>query len=59
MQSIQVNTYRLIDGEWKIKTGDGGQAFSDTKGRIALGFERLDEGMRIAFRASILGFNGI
>ena len=38
VQSIQVNTYRLIDGEWKLEAGGGGQAFSDTTGRIALGF---------------------
>ena len=43
VQSIQVNTYRLIDGEWKLETGGGGQAFSDTTGRIALSFDRLDE----------------
>lgn len=24
VQSIQVNTYRLIDGEWKLETGGGG-----------------------------------
>ena len=41
VQSIQVNTYRLMDGEWKLETGGGGQAFSDVKGRISLSFERL------------------
>lgn len=51
VQSIQVNTYRLIDGEWKLEAGGGGQAFSDTTGRIALGFERLDEGNRIAIQS--------
>lgn len=50
VQSIQVNTYRLMDGEWKLEAGGGGQAFSDTTGRIALGFERLDEGNRIAIQ---------
>ena len=55
VQSIQVNTYRLIDGEWKIETGGGGQAFSDAKGRIALGFERLDEGIRIAIQSEHTG----
>ena len=43
VQSIQVNTYRLLDGEWKLETGGGGQAFSDTEGRIALDFDRVDE----------------
>ena len=55
VQTIQVNSYRLIDGEWKMETGGGGQAFSDTKGRIALGFERLDEGMRVAIQSEHTG----
>ena len=46
MQSIQVNTYRLVDGEWKLEAGGGGQVFSDVKGRVALSFERLDDGLR-------------
>jgi len=55
VQSIQVNTYRLIDGEWKLETGGGGQAFSDMDGRIALDFERLDEGVRIAIQSEHTG----
>jgi len=55
VQSIQVNTYRLMDGEWKLETGGGGQAFSDAKGRIALGFERLDESIRIAIQSEHTG----
>ena len=55
VQSIQVNTYRLIDGEWKLETGGGGQAFSDATGRIALSFERLDEGIRIAIQSEHSG----
>ena len=55
VQSIQVNTYRLVDGEWKLETGGGGQAFSDTEGRIALGFKRLDEKMRIAIQSEHTG----
>ena len=55
VQSIQVNTYRLIDGEWKLETGGGGQVFSDAKGRIALDFERLDEGIRIAIQSEHTG----
>lgn len=55
VQSIQVNTYRLIDGEWKLETGGGGQAFSDAKGRIALGFERLDDGICIAIQSEHTG----
>ena len=55
VQSIQVNTYRLVDGEWNLETGGGGQAFSDIEGRIALGFERLDEGIRIAIQSEHTG----
>ena len=55
VQSIQMNTYRLIDGEWALETGGGGQAFSDTEGRIALAFERLDEGIRIAIQSEHTG----
>ena len=55
VQSIQVNTYRLIDGEWKLETGGGGQAFSDMDGRIALDFERLDEGIIIAIQSEHTG----
>ena len=55
VQSIQVNTYRLINGEWKLETGGGGQAFSDMDGRIALDFERLDEGIRIAIQSEHTG----
>ena len=55
VQSIQVNTYRLIDEEWKLETGGGGQAFSDVDGRIALDFERLDEGIRIAIQSEHTG----
>ena len=55
VQSIQVNTYRLLDGEWKLETGGGGQAFSDTEGRIALDFDRLDERIRIAIQSEHTG----
>ena len=51
VQSIQVNTYRLMDGEWKLEAGGGGQAFSDLEGRIALSFERLDKGLRTAIQS--------
>ena len=55
VKSIQVNTYRLIDGEWKVETGGGGQAFSDSDGRIALAFDRLDEDIRIAIQSDHTG----
>lgn len=55
VQSIQVNTYRLMDGEWKLEAGGGGQAFSDVEGRIALSFERLDKGLRTAIQSEHTG----
>ena len=55
VQSIQVNTYRLMDGEWKLEAGGGGQVFSDVEGRVALSFERLDEGLRIAVQSEHTG----
>ena len=55
VQSIQVNTYRLMDGEWKLEAGGGGQAFSDVEGRIALFFERLDKSLRTAIQSEHTG----
>ena len=55
VQSIQVNTYRLVDGEWKLEAGGGGQAFSDVEGRIAFSFERLDKGLRTAIQSEHTG----
>lgn len=55
VQSIQVNSYRLIDGQWELEIGGGGQAFSDTSGRIALGFDKLTEGLRIAVQSEHSG----
>ena len=54
-QSIQFNTYELENGEWSRKTGGGGQAFSDGSGRIALEFDRLPDGLRIALQSENSG----
>lgn len=51
VQSVQVNTYELIEGTWKFVSGGGGQAFSDEKGRLALDFENLAEGLRVALQS--------
>lgn len=50
VRSVQVNTYELINGAWKLVSG-GGQAFSDDKGRLALGFENLAQGLRVALQS--------
>lgn len=42
-KKVSVNTYELIDGEWKLVTGGGGMALKEgeKKGRMAFGFEDL------------------
>ncbi|MBE6992256.1 MAG: hypothetical protein E7430_06735 [Ruminococcaceae bacterium] len=47
VQSMQVAVYELIDGQWD-PISDGYLAFTDTKGRIALGFDKLCDGYRVA-----------
>lgn len=50
VQTMEVNTYILIDGEWDMISG-GGQVFEDTTGRIALGYDKIAEGVRIAIQS--------
>lgn len=50
VQSVQVNLYELIDGKWVMNSG-GGHAFTDKEGRLALGFENLAEGLRVALQS--------
>ncbi|KPU45273.1 hypothetical protein OXPF_11650 [Oxobacter pfennigii] len=50
VKSVQINTYKLIDGKWKMISG-GGQQFPDGMGRLALDFENLAEGLRIALQS--------
>lgn len=54
VQSIQVTSYELIDGQW-AHMGGGTHAFHDTSGRLALGFDRLDEGLRVAIQSEHSG----
>lgn len=51
IKSVQINTYELKDGEWKIISGGGGNAFEDTEGRIALTFDNIAEGLRVAWQS--------
>ena len=51
VKSVQVNTYELINGAWKLVSGGGGKAFSDDKGRLALDFVNLAEGLRVALQS--------
>lgn len=47
VQSMQVAVCELIDGQWD-PISDGYLAFTDTEGRIALGFDKLCDGYRVA-----------
>lgn len=51
VQSLQINSYRLIDGNWELEMGGGGQIFSDKHGRIAFDFDRLSDGLRVALQS--------
>ena len=50
VQSIQINAYELEDGAWSMVVGGGGHAFTDPKGRLALRFGKLTEGMSVALQ---------
>ena len=51
VKCVQVNTYQLSDGTWELISGGGGWQFSDIKGRLALSFENIGEGLRIAVQS--------
>lgn len=50
VQTMEVNTYVLNDGKWDMISG-GGQKFEDTTGRLALGYDKIAEGVRIAVQS--------
>lgn len=51
VKSIQVKTYELIDGAWSMISGMGGYTFFDKEGRLALDFDDLAEGLRVALQS--------
>ena len=51
VQTVRVNTYELKDGSWQLISGGGGQQFSDSRGRMALRFDKLSEGIRVAIQS--------
>lgn len=55
IKSMQVTTYRLIDGTWNVITGGGGESFLDSEGRITFDFENLAEGLRIGLQSEHSG----
>lgn len=48
--TMEINTYVLKDGNWSMVSG-GGQIFTDETGRLALSFENLAEGLRVAVQS--------
>jgi len=50
VQTMEVNIYVLVDGKWEMISG-GGQKFEDVTGRIALGYDKIAEGVRIAVQS--------
>lgn len=50
VQTMEVNIYVLVDGKWDIIYG-GGQKFEDVTGRLALGCDKIAEGVRIAVQS--------
>mgnify|MGYP000031610531 CR=1 FL=1 len=52
VQTVSVHVYELENGGWSQISGGGGLDFSDcTSGRIALGFDRIASGVRIALQS--------
>lgn len=49
-QSIHVTTYELIDGKWKAGQSASDYVAADAKGRIALTFDRIGQGLRVAIQ---------
>lgn len=50
-QSLQFNTYELVDGDWSRIQGGGGAETAAETGRIALTFGKITDGVRLAFQA--------
>ena len=51
VKSVRINTYELKEGSWKQVTGFGSQAFLDNKGRLALDFDNVADGIRVAIQS--------
>lgn len=50
VQSVQVNSYELIDGQWQSISGGGSLASQAKKGRVALRFGILGDELRVALQ---------
>lgn len=54
VQSIVLRAYELVDGEWQAKAA-ASRTFTDAKGRLALTFGKMTEGVRIAWQSENCG----
>ena len=50
VQSVQLTLYELEDNEWTVKA-QSQKAFSDAKGRVALSFGKITEGVTMTFQS--------
>ncbi|MBQ8298976.1 MAG: hypothetical protein IJX99_03785 [Clostridia bacterium] len=51
VKSMYINTYQLVNGEWKPINNRSSMAFSDIKGRLAVDFENGFDNLRIAIQS--------
>lgn len=52
VQVMNISVYELVDGQWDAFIGGhGGRVFTDSKGRIALTFDHLGDGIREALQS--------
>lgn len=51
VKSMYINTYQLVDGEWKSINNRSSRAFSDIKGRLAIDFKNGFEDLKISIQS--------
>lgn len=51
VQTVQISCYELKDGAWEHISGGGKQLMNEPEGRLALGFDIIPDGMRVAVQA--------
>lgn len=51
VESMGLYAYELVDGAWKPVFFGGGRQFIDSKGRLALGFDNIEDGIRISLQS--------
>ena len=55
VQRMEINAYELVDGEWDMFFGGGGSRLTETKGRVAVDFDWIGDGVRIAYQTETQG----